>query len=228
MGAGRGHPPLPPRLSPRLRRLPRRALLHRLRAAARLGLRRPPAARGVGRVARGTGRGGVPPRAARGGGARDGGDGVARRPNRPGPRRRALRRRPGRNRHRPRPGGPVPRQLLLDERLRPPLLGAHRLDPGAGALGRRDRLWLAFGAVAGLGLLNKISILYLGFGLVVGLVLARRWDVFRSRLFWAGGVLAFAIFLPHLSGSTRTAGRPSSSWRTRGATRWRRSRRRAS
>jgi len=64
--------------------------------------------------------------------------------------------------------------------------------------GGSDRLWLAFGAVAGLGLLNKISILYLGFGLVVGLVLARRWDVFRSRLFWAGGVLAFAIFLPHL------------------------------
>lgn len=61
-----------------------------------------------------------------------------------------------------------------------------------------ERLWLAFGAAAGLGLLNKISILYLGFGLVVGLVLARRWDVFRSRLFWAGGLLAFAIFLPHL------------------------------
>jgi hypothetical protein len=61
-----------------------------------------------------------------------------------------------------------------------------------------ERLWLAFGAVAGLGLLNKISILYLGFGLVVGLVLARRWDVFRSRLFWAGGILALAIFLPHL------------------------------
>ena len=64
--------------------------------------------------------------------------------------------------------------------------------------GGSERLWLAFGAVAGLGLLNKISILYLGFGLVVGLVLARRWDVFRSRLFWAGGLLAFAIFLPHL------------------------------
>ena len=64
--------------------------------------------------------------------------------------------------------------------------------------GGRERLWLAFGAVAGLGLLNKISILYLGFGLVVGLVLARRWDVFRSRLFWAGGFLALAIFLPHL------------------------------
>ena len=64
--------------------------------------------------------------------------------------------------------------------------------------GGDERLWLAFGAVAGLGLLNKISLLYLGFGLVVGLVLARRWDVFRSRLFWAGGLLAFALFLPHL------------------------------
>lgn len=61
-----------------------------------------------------------------------------------------------------------------------------------------ERLWLFFGAVAGLGLLNKISILYLGFGLVAGLVLARRWDVFRSRLFWAGGLLAFSIFVPHL------------------------------
>jgi len=64
--------------------------------------------------------------------------------------------------------------------------------------GGSERLWLAFGAVAGFGLLNKISILYLGFGLVVGLVIARRWDVFRSRLFWAGGLLALAIFLPHL------------------------------
>jgi len=64
--------------------------------------------------------------------------------------------------------------------------------------GGSERLWLAFGAAAGVGLLNKVSILYLGFGLLVGLVLARRWDVFRSRLFWAGGVLAFAIFLPHL------------------------------
>jgi hypothetical protein len=64
--------------------------------------------------------------------------------------------------------------------------------------GGPERLWLVFGLVAGLGLLNKISILYLGFGLAVGLVLARRWDVFRSGLFWAGGVLAFAIFLPHL------------------------------
>jgi hypothetical protein len=64
--------------------------------------------------------------------------------------------------------------------------------------GGSARLWLAFGAVAGFGLLNKISLLYLGFGLVVGLVVARRWDVFRSRFFWASGLLAFVVFLPHL------------------------------
>jgi hypothetical protein len=64
--------------------------------------------------------------------------------------------------------------------------------------GGDERLWLAFGTVAGLGLLNKISVLFLGFGLVVGLLLARRWDVFRSRWFWIGGGLAGLIFLPHL------------------------------
>ena len=64
--------------------------------------------------------------------------------------------------------------------------------------GGPERLWLAFGAAAGVGLLNKISVLYLGFAVLVGLVLARRWDVLRSRFFWAGGVLAVAIFLPHL------------------------------
>lgn len=60
------------------------------------------------------------------------------------------------------------------------------------------RLWLAFGLVAGVGLLNKISVLYLGFSILVGLVLARRWDVLRSRLFWVGGALALLVFLPHL------------------------------
>jgi hypothetical protein len=64
--------------------------------------------------------------------------------------------------------------------------------------GGDERLWLAFGVVAGLGLLNKISVLFLGFGLVVGLALARRWDVFRSRWFWIGGALAGLVFLPHL------------------------------
>jgi hypothetical protein len=61
-----------------------------------------------------------------------------------------------------------------------------------------ERLWLAFGALAGLGLQNKISVLFCGFGLVVGLVVARRWEPFRSRWFWAGGALAALLFLPHL------------------------------
>ena len=65
--------------------------------------------------------------------------------------------------------------------------------------GGDERLWIAFGAVAGLGLLNKISVLFLGFGLVIGLALGRRWDVFRSRFFWMGGAVAAGIFLPHLA-----------------------------
>jgi hypothetical protein len=64
--------------------------------------------------------------------------------------------------------------------------------------GGDERLWIAFGAVAGLGLLDKISVLFVGFGIVVGLVLSRRFDVFRSRFFWAGGAIAFLVFLPHL------------------------------
>lgn len=64
--------------------------------------------------------------------------------------------------------------------------------------GGSGRLWLVFGAVAGLGLLNKISVLYLGFALLVGVVLARRGDVLRSRWFWLGGAVALALFVPHL------------------------------
>ena len=62
----------------------------------------------------------------------------------------------------------------------------------------RERLWLAFGLVAGVGLENKISVLFLGFGIVVGLVLERQWSVFRSRWLWIGGALAAVLFLPHV------------------------------
>lgn len=60
------------------------------------------------------------------------------------------------------------------------------------------RLWLAFGAVAGVGLQNKLSVLFLGFGLVAGLVAARRFAPFRSRHFWLGGGVAALLFAPHL------------------------------
>lgn len=66
-------------------------------------------------------------------------------------------------------------------------------------LGGADRrLWLAFGAVAGLGLLTKLSFLFFGLGVVAGLLLARRWDVFRAPWFYAGGALAALLFLPHV------------------------------
>ncbi|MEO8196886.1 MAG: glycosyltransferase family 39 protein, partial [Thermoanaerobaculia bacterium] len=64
--------------------------------------------------------------------------------------------------------------------------------------GGDDRLWIAFGAVAGLGLLNKISMLFLGFGLALGLVVTRRFELMRSRYLWIGGGLAGLLFAPHL------------------------------
>ena len=64
--------------------------------------------------------------------------------------------------------------------------------------GARERLWLAFGALAGVGLENKLDVGLLGAGLVVGLVVARRWDVLASRWLWLGGAVAAALFLPHV------------------------------
>ncbi len=58
--------------------------------------------------------------------------------------------------------------------------------------------WLVFGLIAGLGLMNKVSVGFLGFGFVVGLLLTPQ----RSQLLrpwpWLGGLIALAIFFPHL------------------------------
>ena len=64
--------------------------------------------------------------------------------------------------------------------------------------GGDPRLWLAFGAVAGLGLENKISVLFLGMGIAAGIVLARRFELLRSPWPWAGAAVAGALFAPHL------------------------------
>jgi Dolichyl-phosphate-mannose-protein mannosyltransferase len=61
-----------------------------------------------------------------------------------------------------------------------------------------ERLWIAFGAIAGAGLENKHSMLFLGFGIVAGLILTPARRFLRSRWFWAGGALAIALCLPNL------------------------------
>jgi hypothetical protein len=60
------------------------------------------------------------------------------------------------------------------------------------------KLWVLFGAVAGLGLMNKYSMGFLGLGILVGLVLTPARRHLRSKWLWLGGIMAFVIFLPHI------------------------------
>ena len=60
------------------------------------------------------------------------------------------------------------------------------------------RLWLLLGGILGLGLQNKISVLFFGFGLAVALLVTPlRSHLLRPQL-WLGGLLAAALFVPHL------------------------------
>jgi 4-amino-4-deoxy-L-arabinose transferase-like glycosyltransferase len=61
-----------------------------------------------------------------------------------------------------------------------------------------QRLWLSFGLVAGVGILNKHSILFFGFALLLGLLVTRQRRLLQRPWIWAGGLIAFAIFLPNL------------------------------
>lgn len=61
-----------------------------------------------------------------------------------------------------------------------------------------SRLWLLFGAIAGLGLQNKHSMLFFGLGVCAGLLLTPERRHFRSPWIWLGGLLAAAVFLPHV------------------------------
>jgi hypothetical protein len=69
--------------------------------------------------------------------------------------------------------------------------------------GASPRLWLLFGAVAGLGLENKHSMLVFGFALVAGLLISGQAGLFRSKWIWIGAALALAIFLPNLIWESR-------------------------
>jgi 4-amino-4-deoxy-L-arabinose transferase-like glycosyltransferase len=60
------------------------------------------------------------------------------------------------------------------------------------------RLWLWFGALAGLGLENKHSMLIFGFAVAAGLLFTRERRWLLSPWLWAGGGIAFLLFLPNL------------------------------
>jgi hypothetical protein len=64
--------------------------------------------------------------------------------------------------------------------------------------GASPRLWLAFGAIAGLGLENKHTMLVFGFALVAGLLVSGKGHLFRSKWVWIGGAIALAMCLPNL------------------------------
>lgn len=65
---------------------------------------------------------------------------------------------------------------------------------------RRDepRLWLAFGAVAGLALENKHTFVLMGAGLAVGLVLTPARRHLASRWLWMGAGIALLLLAPNL------------------------------
>lgn len=59
-------------------------------------------------------------------------------------------------------------------------------------------LWPLFGLIAGIGLQNKHSMLVFGFGIFAGLLLTPERRQLARPWIWAGGALAFLIFLPNL------------------------------
>jgi len=61
-----------------------------------------------------------------------------------------------------------------------------------------QKLWLAFGAIAGVGLLTKYSIVIFASALIAGLLLTRQRRVLFTPWLIAGGAIAFLIFLPNL------------------------------
>lgn len=64
--------------------------------------------------------------------------------------------------------------------------------------GASPRLWLWFGAIAGLGLENKHSIAFFGAGLVLALLLTRERRHFAQPWIWMGGAIALGLALPNI------------------------------
>ncbi|WP_332643099.1 glycosyltransferase family 39 protein [Aeromicrobium sp.] len=60
------------------------------------------------------------------------------------------------------------------------------------------RIWLVVGVVAGIGLQVKVLVAFLLFAVAVSIVLAGPRSVLRSRWMWCGGLIAVALWSPHL------------------------------
>jgi hypothetical protein len=60
------------------------------------------------------------------------------------------------------------------------------------------RLWLAFGAIAGVGLLNKYSIVIFAAALLAGILISNQRRILFTPWILAGGAIALLIFLPNL------------------------------
>jgi hypothetical protein len=63
---------------------------------------------------------------------------------------------------------------------------------------QNPKLWLAFGAIAGLGLENKYSIAIFAFALLFGLLITPHRKLLFTPWLFAGGAVALLIFLPNL------------------------------
>src|SRR5829696_40703 len=61
-----------------------------------------------------------------------------------------------------------------------------------------SKLWLVFGAIAGIGLQNKYSIIVFASALIGGVLLTRQRRILFTPWILAGGAIAFLIFLPNL------------------------------
>ncbi|MCC6142825.1 MAG: glycosyltransferase family 39 protein [Candidatus Hydrogenedentes bacterium] len=61
-----------------------------------------------------------------------------------------------------------------------------------------SRLWLLYGFLAGLGLQNKMSMAFFGGGLVIAMALTPQRVWFKDKLLYAGGLIAFLIYLPNI------------------------------
>lgn len=64
--------------------------------------------------------------------------------------------------------------------------------------GGSDRLWVAFGVVAGLGLLNKYPVALFAAGLIAGMLCTAQRRRLLSPWPFVGGAIALLLFAPHL------------------------------